>query len=177
MNYTAALSGEYGPLWRDTFAARDLKVWNDARIVHDLYVDGSIHCDGFAVPAVDYDTLKVNKAFWLIGDGAKPSEVTFRINNGIASFGGAVAVEEALGCAQFIQTGKGTENEFQGDLIVDGDLTVKGTINHSGKFNPPLAAAALPSVGPRAIRAGAAHYRIFGRDAGQVERRQARRGA
>ena len=138
MNYTAALRGEHGPLWRDTFAARDLKVWNDARIVHDLYVDGSIYCDGFAVPAVDYDTLKVNKAFWVVGDGAKPSEVTALFENGTVLVKGDLLVEGALGVDQFIQVGAAKESEFQGDVICDGDLTVKGTINHSGKFNPPL---------------------------------------
>ena len=74
MNYTAALSGEHGPLWRDTFAARDLKVWNDARIVHDLYVDGKIHCDGFAVPAVDYDTLYIGYRGFLYTSRIHPAK-------------------------------------------------------------------------------------------------------
>ena len=103
MNYTAALSGEYGPLWRDTFAARDLKVWNDARVVHDLYVDGSIHCDGFAVTATSFDTLKVNQAFWVKGEGAQPDQVTAIFENGAVLVKGDLLVEGALGVDQFIQ--------------------------------------------------------------------------
>ena len=138
MNYTAALRGEHGPLWRDTFAARDLKVWNDARVVHDLYVDGSIHCDGFAVPAVSYDNQVINKTLRVKGEGLKPTDIAALFENGIVDVKGDLLVEGALGVDQFIQVGAAKESEFQGDVICDGDLTVKGTINHSGKFNPPL---------------------------------------
>ena len=55
MDYEHALRVEYGPLWKSTFAVGDLKVWNDAKITHDLYIDGALHCDNFAVPQVSFD--------------------------------------------------------------------------------------------------------------------------
>ena len=141
MNYTAALSGEYGPLWRDTFAARDLKVWNDARIVHDLYVDGNIHCDGFAVPAVSYDNQVINKTLRVKGEGIGPKDVSVLFDQGIVEIGQDLVVHEAIGCAGIAQYGEDNTSEYEGSIWIGNDLTVKGTINHSGKFNPPLTAA------------------------------------
>ena len=140
MNYTAALRGEHGPLWRDTFAARDLKVWNDARIVHDLYVDGSIHCDGFAVPAVSYDNQVINKTLRVKGEGIGPKDVSVLFDQGIVEIGQDLVVHEAIGCAGIAQYGEDNTSEYEGSIWIGNDLTVKGTINHSGKFNPPLTA-------------------------------------
>ena len=141
MNYTAALRGEHGPLWRDTFAARDLKVWNDARIVHDLYVDGSIHCDGFAIPAVSYDNQVINKTLRVKGEGIGPEDVSVLFENGIVEIGQDLVVHEAIGCAAIAQYGEDNTSEYEGSIWIGNNLTVEGTINHSGKFNPPLTAA------------------------------------
>ena len=141
MNYTAALRGEHGPLWRDTFAVRDLKVWNDARVVHDLYVDGSIHCDGFAIPAVSYDNQVINKTLRVKGEGIGPEDVSVLFENGIVEIGQDLVVHEAIGCAAIAQYGEDNTSEYEGSIKIGNNLTVEGTINHSGKFNPPLAAA------------------------------------
>ena len=147
MNYSTALSGEYGPLWRELFATRDLKVWNDARIVHDLYVEGEIHSEGFAVPQVSFDHSKVKYDLVITGEGLDPErDIALLVENGIVNIKDNLAVEDTIGCGQIVQINGNVTNEFQGNILCEGDLAVNGTIIHTGKFNPPIVAS-LPSVG------------------------------
>ena len=57
-----------------------------------------------------------------------------------------LAVEDTIGCGQIVQINGNVTNEFQGNILCEGDLAVNGTIIHTGKFNPPIVAS-LPSVG------------------------------
>ena len=104
MNYGTALSGEYGPLWRELFATRDLKVWNVARIVHDLYVEGEIHSEGFAVPQVSFDHSKVKYDLVITGEGLDPErDIALLVENGIVNIKDNLAVEDTIGCGQIVQ--------------------------------------------------------------------------
>ena len=166
MDYEHGLRGEFGPLWKSTFAVRDLKVWNDAKITHDLFIDGTLHCDNFAVPQVSFDRQDIRYTLRVRGEGLAMDDVALSVDEGSVFVQRHLAARGCIAAAQFQQLEANSTNFILGKVDIGsdanpsivnikgatnvygqitaqsvnsaGDIWCYGTFHHSGIFDPPI---------------------------------------